>query len=182
MTMKLPENYLIDVQRRFRQIKSTADKALYQVRDDELFETIDDESNSIAVLMKHLAGNMIYNWTHMYKPDDEKPKRNRDKEFLIQPDDSKERVYDLWEKSWHQLFNSIDGLSENDLTKTIQIRWKNYSVMEALNRQLVHYSMHVGQIIFLAKYLRGGDWVSLSIPKGESELYDERLRKERLGL
>jgi hypothetical protein len=157
-----------------------ADKALIQVKDDELFKIVNDESNSIAVLMKHLSGNMIHRWTYLYKLDDEKPKRNRDREFLIESDDTTERIYYFWEMGWQQLFNLIDGLSINDLSRIIQIRWKKYSVIEALNRQLTHYSLHVGQIIFLSKYFRGKTWETLSIPKGASEPYNERLRKERL--
>ncbi len=131
--------------------------------------------------MKHLAGNMLHNWTDPFKPYDEKPKRHRDGEFEIEPGDAKAEIFGKWEKGWERLFIAMDQLQEKDLTRMIEIRWRKYSLLEAINRQLVHYAQHVGQIIFLAKHFRLKDWRSLSIPRGQSEAFNEMMRKRYKG-
>jgi hypothetical protein len=173
--------YLKDVLHRFQQLKSLAERAIAQVSDGELFTKIDEESNSIAILMKHLAGNMLHNWTHPFKPYDERPKRNRDGEFEIESGDAKADVFARWEEGWGRLFNAIETLKEEDLTRNIEIRWREYPLIEAMNRQLVHYAQHVGQIIFIAKHFRLKDWQSLSIPRGQSEAFNEMMRERYKG-
>lgn len=173
--------YLKDVLHRFKQLKSLAERAIAQVSDGELFTKIDEESNSIAILMKHLAGNMIHNWTDPFKPYDEKPKRHRDGEFEIGSGDAKADIFERWEEGWGRLFKAIENLKEEDLTSSIEIRWREYSLIEAINRQLVHYAQHVGQMIFIAKHFRLGDWQSLSIPRGQSEAFDEMMRERYKG-
>ncbi len=169
--------YLKDVRHRFQQLKSLAERAIAQVTDEELFTKIDEESNSVAILMKHLAGNMLHNWTDPFKPYDERPKRFRDGEFEIETGDEKAEIFARWEEGWGRLFNAIERLKEEDLTRNIEIRWRQYSLIEAINRQLVHYAQHVGQMIFIAKHFRLGDWQSLSIPRGQSEAFNEMMRE-----
>ena len=175
----LSSHFLEDVAYRFRGLKGLADRAISQVEDDELFASIDDVSNSVAVLMKHLAGNMDHNWTYPFAPDEEKPMRDRDGEFEARGD-SKDALFELWEKGWATLLEAVEGFTGDDVERKVIVRWREYTLLEALNRQLVHYAQHVGQIIFLAKHFRGGDWESLSIPRGQSEAYAERMRRERL--
>jgi len=178
MSADIGYHYLQDVCYKFRSLKGLADRAIAQVRDDELFTSIDGVSNSVAVLMKHIAGNMVHNWTYPFAPDEEKPSRDREDEFEA-GEDFKEAIFDLWEEGWGILIDSATGFTEADLERRVIVRWREYTLIEALNRQLVHYAQHVGQIIFLAKHFRGEEWESLSIPKGQSEAYDERMRRER---
>lgn len=173
--------YLKDVLHRFKQLKSLAERAIAQVSDGELFTKIDEESNSIAILMKHLAGNMLYNWTDPFKPYDEKPKRHRDEEFEVGSGDAKAEIFARWEEGWECLFNAMEQLKNEDLNRSIEIRWREYSLIEAINRQLVHYAQHVGQMIFIAKHFRRGDWQSLSIPRGQSEAFNEMMRERYQG-
>lgn len=173
--------YLEDVEHRFRGIKSMADRAVEQVEGEELYAKIDEGSNSIATLMKHMAGNMLHNWGDPFTPGEEKPERNRDSEFIIEAGDTEEAIRGRWEEGWRTLFEALGGFKGEDLTRTVRIRWRNYTLMQALSRQIVHYSMHAGQIVLLAKHLRGEEWRTLSIPRGKSREYDERLRRERTG-
>jgi hypothetical protein len=181
MNERMEELVLNDVEHRFRGIKSIADRALEQVEGEDLFITIDEESNSIAVLMKHMAGNMLHNWGDPFTPGEEKPERNRDSEFIIEAGDTEEAIRGRWEAGWRTLFEALGGFKEEDLTRTVRIRWRDYTLIQALTRQIVHYSMHAGQIVLLAKHIRGEEWGTLSIPRGQSKEYDERLRRERMG-
>ena len=177
MSTDLGYHYLQDMGQRLLSLKAHADRALAQVRDEELFASIDDVSNSVAVLMKHMAGNMVHNWTTPFASDEEKPVRDREGEFEAK--DDKETIFGLWEKGWSILLDAVSGFTEADFERKVTVRWREYTLLESLNRQLVHYAQHVGQIIFLAKHFRGKEWESLSIPRGQSEAYAERTRRER---
>jgi hypothetical protein len=179
MSVDIGYHYLQDIGHRLRSLKAQADRALAQVRDEELFTSIDSVSNSVAVLMKHMAGNMVHNWTYPFAPDEEKPVRDREGEFEA-GGDTKDAILRLWEEGWRVLLDAVTGFTEADLERRVVVRWREYTLIESLNRQLVHYAQHVGQIIFLAKHFRGEEWESLSIPKGQSEAYTERMRRERL--
>ncbi len=158
----------------FKQQKSLADKAIAQLNDKDLFIVPKEESNSIAIIMKHLAGNMISRWTDFLTTDGEKANRNRDEEFEIDPKEIHE-LKTQWEKGWNILFATLESLNENDLQKTIKIRSEEQSVMQALIRQISHYAYHVGQIVLLAKIIKGKDFQSLSIPKNRSKEFNSTM-------
>ena len=176
-----PECYLEDAVRQFRKLKGLADRAVVQVADEGFFATLDEESNSIAIIMKHIAGNMRSRWTEFLTSDGEQPDRNRDSEFVIEEGDTKVGVLGRWEAGWQCLFDAVEPLTAEDLASIVFIRGKPHSVMEAIGRQLTHYAYHVGQIVLLAKYFRASDWQSLSIPRGKSEKFNAAMRKEHEG-
>lgn len=165
------ENYLKSMNRQFSYYKSLGEKAMAQVHDEKLFEQLNDDSNSIATIVKHLSGNMISRWTDFLTTDGEKETRNRDGEF---ENDIKTRaeVIALWDKGWDRLFKTLNELKADDLEKIIYIRNEGHTVMEAINRQLAHYPYHVGQIVYVAKLLKSSDWESLSIPRNKSKEYN----------
>lgn len=167
MAHQFSASYLEDSLRVLRQYKSMAEKAMEQVSDDELNQTLDSESNSIALIVKHMAGNMRSRWTDFLTSDGEKPDRNRDTEFEAPPA-NRAALLDIWETGWKRVFNAIEPLTDADLGRTVYIRAEPHSVMQAINRQLAHYACHVGQIVFLAKHFRSSEWRSLSIPRGKS--------------
>jgi hypothetical protein len=153
----------------FHYYKRLGERAMEQVSEAQLFETLDAEGNSIAVIVKHLAGNMHSRWTDFLTSDGEKPDRNRDSEFE-EPPATRESLIALWEGGWACLFSAIEPLTDDDLTRTITIRGEAHSVMQAINRQVAHYPHHVGQIVLLAKHFCCGEWQSLSVPrKGSAE-------------
>ncbi|KON29832.1 hypothetical protein AC482_05500 [miscellaneous Crenarchaeota group-15 archaeon DG-45] len=158
-------SYLRDVEQRFHGLKSLADRALSQVKDDELSVAIDEESNSIAILMKHISGNMIHRWTDPFAPPEKRPPRDRDMEFTVTEEDTKTALFERWEEAWSAFFKSLGRFDPGDLGRIVTHAGREYTLLEALNDQLVHYAGHVGQIIFLAKHFRGRDWQSLSIPR-----------------
>lgn len=160
--------YLRDVLLQLRKYKEMADKAVAQTSDEHLFATLDDETNSIALNLKHTAGNMRSRWTDFLTSDGEKPDRHRDSEFIIEVGDTRERVTALWDDGWRLTFSAIEPLAADDLLRVVTIRGEPHTVMEAINRQLTHYSYHVGQIVLLAKHYAGDRWQSLSIPRGRS--------------
>lgn len=162
------QNYLDDSRKAMRAYKKLAEKALDQLKDDEYFITLDEESNSVAVVMKHMAGNMFSRWTDFLTTDGEKPNRNRDYEFVIVPETTKDDLRDYWERGWQCVFDALDPLQIEDLEKTVYIRGEEHTVVMAINRQLMHYAYHIGQIVFLAKHFRASDWSSLSIPRNRS--------------
>lgn len=174
----MQENYLKDVISQFRKIKELCEKALDQVSDSDFFNTLDDESNSIAVILKHLAGNMRSRWTDFLTSDGEKPDRNRDQEFVLKTEDTRSNLMQRWEDGWQTVFNAIEPLKSGDLEKTVFIRHEPYSVTGAINRQLTHYAYHVGQIVYLAKHYSKNNWQSLSVPKGKSEEYNIKMKKK----
>jgi hypothetical protein len=138
-----------------------------QVTDDQLQLAVDAESNSIAVIVKHVVGNMRSRWTDFLSSDGEKPDRYRDSEFETPPA-TRSALMDLWESGWRCLFSALEPLQDSDLERTVYIRGEPHSVMQAINRQVAHYACHIGQIVFLAKHLQSARWVSLSIPRGKS--------------
>jgi len=163
-----PESYLKEVIGQLQKLKDLADKAMAQVKDEDFFVTLDEESNSIAIILKHMAGNMQSRWTDFLTSDGEKPTRNRDSEFVIEVGDSKESLLKRWEIGWGCLFEALTPLTPEDLYKTVLIRGAPHSVMQAVNRQLTHYAYHVGQIVFLAKHFAGESWQTLSVPRRRS--------------
>lgn len=169
------KNYFEDALSSLRAAKKLADKAIAQVNDEELFVTLDEESNSVAVIMKHMAGNMFSRWTDFLTSDGEKPNRNRDMEFVIEPQTTRDDVIDYWERGWKCVFEALEPLRPEDFEKTILIRGEKHTIVEAINRQLMHYSYHVGQIVFLAKHFRSAEWKSLSIPRNRSAEFNASL-------
>jgi hypothetical protein len=167
MAHQLTTSYLEDSLSLFRQFKSLAERAMVQVTDDQLTQTLDAESNSIAIIAKHMAGNMRSRWTDFLTSDGEKPDRNRDSEFEAPPS-TRAEVLQTWDSGWRCLFAALEALSDADLKRTVYIRAEPHSVMQAINRQIAHYACHVGQIVFLAKHFRSSEWKSLSIPRGKS--------------
>ncbi len=148
MSNEIIQNYLDDARKAMRAYKKLAEKALEQLKDDEYFIKLDDESNSIAVVMKHMAGNMFSRWTDFLTTDGEKPNRNRDYEFVIASDTTRDAVRDYWERGWECVFAALDPLQIEDLDKRVYIRGEEHTVVQAINRQLMHYAYHVGQIVF----------------------------------
>ena len=162
--MNIGSEYVTTVIQRFTDGKETAEKALDQLTEDELFWVPNEESNSIAVIIKHMSGNMVSRWTDFLTTDGEKPDRNRDQEF-VEDIETKEQVMELWELGWNTLFTAIKSLKEDQLLKTIHIRNKPHSVIEAIERQMYHYSYHIGQIVYAAKILKADNWSTLTIPR-----------------
>ena len=165
-------SYLDDCLLQLRKLKTQADRAVAQIADEQLFAVLDPEGNSIALIMKHMAGNMRSRWTDFLTADGEKPDRNRDTEFELGAGDTKEAILAAWEDGWSRVFQAISPLAPEDLALTVTVRGEPHSVLEAINRQLTHYAAHVGQIVLLAKHHAGPAWQSLSIPRGRSKDFD----------
>ncbi len=172
------ENYHLDAVRSFRNYKTMAERAIDQVTDEEFFTVIDTEANSIAVIVKHIAGNLRSRWTDFLTTDGEKPDRNRDTEFEPMGA-TREDLMKFWESSWQVLFENVEPLTLEDFSKTVNIRGEPHSIVEAINRQLTHYAYHIGQIVFLAKHLRSADWKTLSIPKNRSAEFNKLLSEKQ---
>ena len=172
MTDSLAEHYLKDAVRVLRGQKQLADGAAAQVSDEEFFRTIDPESNSIALIMKHMAGNMRSRWTDFLTSDGEKPDRRRDSEFVAEGED-RAAILERWEAGWRTVFDTLESLKPEDFSRTVTIRGEPHSIVEAVNRQLSHYGEHTGQIVFLAKHLRSSGWQTLSIARGRSEEFNQ---------
>jgi len=166
----MANDYINSVKKQFEYYKMLGDKTFLQVQDDKLFLQYNNDSNSIATIVKHLWGNMLSRWTDFLTSDGEKELRNRDDEFENDIT-SKEELLDKWNEGWNCLFNAINSLATDDLDKIIYIRNQEHTVMEAINRQLAHYSYHVGQIVFIGKMESKNGWISLSIPKGNSRAH-----------
>ena len=171
--------FLSDALKTFRGYKTRTEKAFAQLRPEDWCRQIDPEANSIAIIVKHMAGNMRSRWTNFLTTDGDKPDRKRDTEFILEPSTTPEQIKQWWENGWNLLFSAIEPLTEADLEKTITIRGQEHTVMEAIQRQLTHYAEHIGQIILLAKHYRGTEWKSLSIPKGQSEMTSDALERQR---
>ena len=167
MAHEFTTSYIKDSIALFRQYKRLADRAIEQLTDEQLYTALDPESNSIAIIMKHVAGNMRSRWTDFLSSDGEKPNRNRDTEFEAAPA-TRAELLAMWEEGWRLVFAALEPLSETDLAHKVLIRTEPHSVMQAINRQVAHYAMHIGQIVFLAKHLAGAHWKTLSIPRGKS--------------
>ena len=169
------QNYYDDAISALRAYKKLADKAIAQVKDEEFFITLDEEANSVAVIMKHMAGNMFSRWTDFLTSDGEKPDRNRDMEFVIEANTSKDDVIAYWERGWARVFEALEPLKLEDFEKTVTIRGETHTIVQAINRQLMHYSYHIGQIVFLAKHFRSNEWNSLSIPRNKSAEFNSSM-------
>lgn len=165
-------NYLESVDKQFRYYKLLGDRTFAQLVDDELFWQYNPESNSIGVIVKHLWGNMLSRWTDFLTTDGEKEWRNREAEFDADIKSRKE-LLEKWEAGWACLFTALDSIDERSFSNTIYIRNMGHTVVEAINRQLAHYAYHTGQIVFLGRMIKGSDWQSLSIPRGESVAYNQ---------
>ncbi|WP_298880191.1 DUF1572 family protein [uncultured Polaribacter sp.] len=165
-------SYLESIRKQFEYYKMLGDNTFEQITENELFWKANEESNSIAMIVKHLNGNMLSRWTDFLNSDGEKTWRKRDEEFDNDIKTKKELLF-KWNEGWDCLFNAIIPLTENDLEKEVYIRNMGHSVVEAINRQIAHYSYHVGQIVFIGKVIQNENWNSLSIPKGESKKYNK---------
>ncbi|WP_370479586.1 DUF1572 family protein [Tamlana flava] len=166
------ESYLTSITKQFEYYKSLGDKTFSQLTFDEMLWQSNEDANSISIIVKHMVGNMLSRWTNFLTEDGEKTWRKRDDEF-IDSYQTKEEIIAAWESGWYCLFNAINPLEKKDLEHIIYIRNGGHTVIEALNRQLAHYSYHVGQIVFLGKLIKGDEWKSLSIPKGDSSKYNQ---------
>ncbi len=175
MALRLTTSYLEDSLTLFRYYKNLADRAMAQVADQQLVAVLDGEMNSIAVIVKHMAGNMRSRWTDFLASDGEKPDRDRDAEFT-DPPATRQALLALWEEGWQCLFRALEPLSEDDLGRTVTIRGEAHSVMQAINRQVAHYSYHCGQIVFLAKHFQQSGWQSLTIPRAQSAQFNRRVK------
>jgi hypothetical protein len=174
MALELTTSYTQDSLAVFRYYKKLAERAMEQVTDEQLFAVLDGEMNSIAIIVKHLAGNMRSRWTDFLTSDGEKPDRKRDTEFE-NPPATRVELMTLWEDGWKCVFTALEPLSDADLNRTVEIRGEPHSVMQAINRQIAHYTYHCGQIVFLAKHLQARQWKSLSVPRGKSENFNQRV-------
>jgi len=174
MAHQLTTSYSKDSTDIFRYYKKLGERAMAQCPDEGLFTTLDPESNSIAIIVKHLAGNMRSRWTHFLTTDGEKPDRNRDTEFEDAPK-TRAALMELWERGWKYVFDALAPLSDEDLSRKITIRTEPHSVMQAINRQVAHYSYHVGQIVYLARHFAGAKWQTLTIPKKKSAEFNRQV-------
>jgi hypothetical protein len=171
MPHQFTTSYLEDSLAIFLQYKQLAERAMAQATDEQLFALLDGEANSIALIVKHMAGNMRSRWTDFLTTDGEKPDRNRDSEFE-EPPATRQELMRTWEDGWQRVFAAVEPLTEADLARTVTIRGEPHSVMQAINRQIAHYAQHIGQIILLAKHFAGAEWKTLSIPKRRQESGD----------
>ncbi|MGE7625442.1 DUF1572 family protein [Viridibacillus sp. NPDC096237] len=172
--MNMGETYLNIIKKKFLEIKKLGDQTFQQLDDKQLHWSNHEESNSIAVIIKHVGGNMISRWSDFLSTDGEKPTRNRDLEFEASylP---KMELFQIWEQGWQIVFTALDELTEQDLLKKVKIRGENHLVMDAIERQVSHYSYHVGQIVYIGKLLKTSEWQSLSIPRGYSEQFNKQM-------
>jgi hypothetical protein len=174
MALQFTTSYLNDSLQLFRYYKKLAERAMAQVSDEQLFVELDEGGNSIAIIIKHMAGNMGSRWVDFLTTDGEKPDRNRDSEF-VDPAASRDALMWLWEESWGHVLHALEPLSDSDLGRTVTIRGEPHSVMQAINRQVAHYAMHIGQIVMLAKHLARDQWQSLSIPRNRSAEFNRKV-------
>src|SRR5579864_1948957 len=175
MPLKFTTSYLEDSIALLRYYKKLAERAMAQVTDEQLGQVLDPEMNSIAQIVKHMAGNMRSRWTDFLTSDGEKPDRDRDSEFVEAPK-TRAEVTRSWEAGWQCMFAALEPLTEADLGRAVMIRGEAHSVMQAINRQIAHYSYHCGQIVFLAKHLQHTQWKSLSVPRGRSANFTQRVK------
>lgn len=167
--MDTATHYLEEARRQMRGHKRMGEAAMSQLRDEEFFVSLDPESNSVAILVKHLAGNMRSRFTDFLTSDGEKPDRFRDREFELTPATTRADVMLWWDEGWACVLGAIESLKPDDVMRTVTIRGEPHTVLQAINRQIAHYAQHIGQIVFLAKHLRSNEWKTLSIPRGKSE-------------
>jgi hypothetical protein len=174
MALQLTNSYLADSTAIFKQYQALAERAMAQVRDEALFAVLDGESNSIALIVKHMAGNMRSRWTDFLTTDGEKPDRNRDSEFEDAPE-SREAMMAMWQEGWACLYQALESLRDEDMVRTVRIRGEEHSVMQAIHRQVAHYSYHAGQIVFLSKHLSSAHWTSLTVPRRGSQQFNQKV-------
>jgi hypothetical protein len=167
-------HYLDEARRQLHGHKRMGEGAMSQLSDQDFFVTLDREANSVAVLVKHIAGNMRSRFTDFLTSDGEKPNRFRDREFELSPATTRAEVMTWWEEGWACVFSAIDPLKPDDVMRTVTIRGEPHTVLQAINRQIAHYAQHIGQIVFLAKHLRASEWKTLSIPRGKSEEFNNK--------
>lgn len=173
MPHELTNSYVKDSINLFRYYKTLSERAMTQCPEKDLFTALDAEANSIAIIVKHMAGNMRSRWQEFLTTDGEKPDRNRDTEFEDAPK-TRQELSELWERGWKYVFDAMSVLTDADLTKAVTIRSEPHSVMQAINRQVAHYAHHAGQIVFVAKHFAvkaTGKWESLSVPRGQSKQF-----------
>jgi hypothetical protein len=173
MALEFTTSHLTDSLAVLRQYKKLAEAAMAQATDEQLYVTLDPEANSIALVVKHMTGNMRSRWTNFLTTDGEKPDRNRDSEF-VDPPPTREALMQLWENGWNCVFAALEPLTDADLGRTVTIRGEAHSVMQAINRQMAHYASHCGQIVLLAKHFQHHQWKSLSVPKNKSAEVNRR--------
>ena len=174
MALKFTTSYLEDSLTLFQYYKKLGEGAMSQVSDEQLSATLDDEANSIAIVVKHMAGNMRSRWTDFLTTDGEKPNRDRDGEF-VDPPATRKALLAAWDDGWSRLFSALEPLSDTDLGRTVTIRGEAHSVMQAINRQVAHYAHHVGQVVLLAKHFAHDHWKSLSIPRNRSAEFNQKV-------
>lgn len=174
MALTFTTSYLEDSRAVFASYKKLGERAMAQAADEQLFTAIDEEANSIAIVVKHMAGNMLSRWTDFLTADGEKPTRHRDQEFE-NPPATRAELMAMWETGWSCLFAALAPLTDADLGRTVRIRGEAHSVMQAIHRQVAHYSYHVGQIVLLAKHFAGAGWESLSVPRGRSAEFNQKV-------
>lgn len=177
--MEATNSYLESIKKQFLYYKTLGEKAMDQLEPEQLFVSINEDTNSIATIVKHLSGNMLSRWTDFLTSDGEKEWRNRDAEFE-ETTKTKEELLANWNKGWDCFLNALNSLQAEQLSTIIYIRNEGHTVIEAINRQLAHYPYHIGQIVFYAKMLKNSEWTSLSIPKNKSNSYNsEKFSKEK---
>lgn len=174
MAHQFSTSYTEDSLSLFRYYKKLGEGAMEQLSDEQLFTALDDEMNSVAIIVKHMAGNMRSRWTDFLTSDGEKPDRNRDTEFVAPPA-TRGELMRIWNDGWERVFHALEPLSDADLEREVSIRSEPHSVMQAVNRQIAHYAYHCGQIVFLAKHLKGSDWKGLSVPRNKSADFNRRV-------
>jgi hypothetical protein len=177
MPHEFSTDYVADSIALFRQYKGLAEKAMAQVSDDEFFRTIDPESNSIAIIVKHITGNMRSRWRDFLTTDGEKADRNRDGEFEMDANATRADIMAIWERDWQLVFDTLAPLTNADLERKVFIRNEPHSVMQAINRQVAHYCNHIGQIIFLAKHFRSTEFKAVTIPRNKSKDFESAVRE-----
>ena len=175
MALEFTTSYLTDSLGVLRYYKGLAERAMAQLTDEQLVAALDEESNSIAVIVKHMTGNMRSRFTDFLTSDGEKPDRRRDLEFT-DPPQTRETLMASWDAGWACVFGALEPLGDTDLKETVTIRGEAHSVMQAINRQVAHYAYHCGQIVFLAKQLNHRGWKPLTVPRGQSEEFNRRVR------
>jgi len=176
--MDLAAVFLDNAIKEFRQLKGYADKAFAQVDDAQFFATLDPESNSIAILSRHITGNLFSRWRNFLTEDGEKADRHRDTEFEIPEGATRGELMEAWERGWKVLFDELGKLRPEDVSRTVLIRSEPHTVIAAVHRQLTHYGSHIGQIVYLAKHLAGSQWSTLSVPRGQSEEFNLKMRAQ----
>jgi hypothetical protein len=167
-----------EVRLEYRKLKEQADKALAQVDDAAFFGAVDQDANSLAVIVKHVGNNLRSRWTDFYDSDGEKPDRRRDEEFEIRPGETRQTIEAIWSRGWERVLAVLDGMRPADLDRTVVIRAEPHTVPRAVLRSLTHTAGHIGQIVLLAKHARGAQWTTLSIPKGQSEQFNAKMREK----